>query len=125
MPVLQSISEDFRVPILYLTYDSQTSDTGLDTRVRGVLRHARHEEGEKRYGTDQLLSGNRHRFHFHQRRHHRRRDAHRARSYLWTEGNPRKGATNVIAELRGQIDADKMKIVGAGTTAARGASSAR
>ena len=33
MPVLQSISEDFRVPILYLTYDSQTSDTGLDTRL--------------------------------------------------------------------------------------------
>ena len=33
VPVLQSISEDFRVPILYLTYDSQTSDTGLDTRL--------------------------------------------------------------------------------------------
>ena len=39
-----------------------------------------------------------------------------ARSYLWTEGNPAQGAKNVIAELRGQIDADKMKIVGAGTT---------
>lgn len=33
MPVLQKVSEDFAVPILYLTYDSQTSDTGLDTRL--------------------------------------------------------------------------------------------
>ncbi|MEA4971920.1 MAG: hypothetical protein VB119_01955 [Candidatus Metalachnospira sp.] len=33
MPVLQNISEDYKVPILYLTYDSQTSDTGLATRL--------------------------------------------------------------------------------------------
>ena len=33
IPVLQKVSEDFSVPILYLTYDSQTSDTGLDTRL--------------------------------------------------------------------------------------------
>ena len=33
MPVLQRISEDFRVPTLFLTYDTQTSDTGLDTRL--------------------------------------------------------------------------------------------
>ncbi len=33
MPVLQNISADYRIPILYLTYDSQTSDTGLETRV--------------------------------------------------------------------------------------------
>ncbi len=33
VPVLQSISEDFHIPVLYLTYDSQTSDTGLDTRL--------------------------------------------------------------------------------------------
>jgi len=33
IPVLQKVSEDFAVPILYLTYDSQTSDTGLDTRL--------------------------------------------------------------------------------------------
>ena len=31
--MLQKVSEDFAVPILYLTYDSQTSDTGLDTRL--------------------------------------------------------------------------------------------
>lgn len=32
-PVLQRIGADFRIPILYLTYDAQTSDTGLDTRL--------------------------------------------------------------------------------------------
>ena len=33
MPLLQNISLDYKIPILYLTYDSQTSDTGLDTRL--------------------------------------------------------------------------------------------
>jgi predicted nucleotide-binding protein (sugar kinase/HSP70/actin superfamily) len=33
MPVLQHISRDTGMPILYLSYDSQTSDTGLDTRL--------------------------------------------------------------------------------------------
>ncbi len=33
MPVLQNISKDYKIPVLYLTYDSQTSDTGLATRV--------------------------------------------------------------------------------------------
>ena len=33
MPVLQNIGNDYKIPILYLTYDSQTSDTGLMTRV--------------------------------------------------------------------------------------------
>lgn len=33
MPVLQNISTDYKIPILYLTYDSQTSDTGLMTRI--------------------------------------------------------------------------------------------
>ena len=33
MPVLQHISRDTHMPVLYLSYDSQTSDTGLDTRL--------------------------------------------------------------------------------------------
>ncbi len=33
MPVLQSISGDYRLPVLYLTYDAQTSDVGLQTRL--------------------------------------------------------------------------------------------
>ena len=31
--VLQRISRETGLPILYLSYDSQTSDTGLDTRL--------------------------------------------------------------------------------------------
>jgi predicted nucleotide-binding protein (sugar kinase/HSP70/actin superfamily) len=33
MPVLQNIGAQYKIPILYLTYDSQTSDTGLMTRL--------------------------------------------------------------------------------------------
>lgn len=33
MPVLQNIGKDFKIPVLYLTYDSQTSDVGLQTRI--------------------------------------------------------------------------------------------
>lgn len=33
IPVLQNISADYRVPMLFLSYDTQTSDTGLDTRI--------------------------------------------------------------------------------------------
>ncbi|MBS6941323.1 MAG: hypothetical protein KH142_07610 [Slackia piriformis] len=33
MPVLQRISRDRHIPVLFLSYDSQTSDTGLDTRI--------------------------------------------------------------------------------------------
>lgn len=33
MPILQRLSRDYHVPVLFLSYDSQTSDTGLDTRL--------------------------------------------------------------------------------------------
>ncbi len=33
MPVLANLSQDYQIPILYLTYDSQTSDVGLMTRL--------------------------------------------------------------------------------------------
>ena len=33
MPILQQVSSDYHIPILYLSFDSQTSDTGLDTRL--------------------------------------------------------------------------------------------
>ena len=33
MPVLQRVSEDYKMPFLYLTYDAQTSDVGLMTRL--------------------------------------------------------------------------------------------
>ena len=33
VPVLQEIARDYHIPTLYLTFDSQTSDAGLDTRL--------------------------------------------------------------------------------------------
>lgn len=33
MPILQRISHDYHIPVLFLSFDSQTSDTGLDTRI--------------------------------------------------------------------------------------------
>ena len=33
MPVLANLSETYKIPVLYLTYDSQTSDVGLMTRL--------------------------------------------------------------------------------------------
>ena len=33
VPVLQNISRDYHIPTLYLSYDTQESDTGLDTRL--------------------------------------------------------------------------------------------
>ena len=33
MPVLANLSEEYKMPVLYLTYDSQTSDVGLMTRL--------------------------------------------------------------------------------------------
>ena len=37
MPVLQNISADYKIPVLYLTYDTQTSDTGLMTRLEAFV----------------------------------------------------------------------------------------
>lgn len=39
-----------------------------------------------------------------------------ARSYLWTEGDPAGGAKKVLAELAQQIDGQRVRVVGAGTT---------
>jgi len=33
MPVLQNISNDYKIPILYFSFDSQTSETGIKTRL--------------------------------------------------------------------------------------------
>lgn len=33
MPVLQNISSDYKIPILYFSFDTQTSDTGIQTRL--------------------------------------------------------------------------------------------
>ncbi len=33
MPVLQRISEDYKIPIIYFSFDTQTSDIGINTRL--------------------------------------------------------------------------------------------
>ncbi|SDZ08621.1 2-hydroxyacyl-CoA dehydratase [Tindallia californiensis] len=33
IPVLQNISEDYKIPVLYFSFDTQTSDTGIQTRL--------------------------------------------------------------------------------------------
>ena len=33
IPVLHNISSDYKIPVLYLSYDTQTSDTGIETRL--------------------------------------------------------------------------------------------
>jgi benzoyl-CoA reductase/2-hydroxyglutaryl-CoA dehydratase subunit BcrC/BadD/HgdB len=33
MPVLQNISADYKIPVLYFSFDSQTSDAGVKTRL--------------------------------------------------------------------------------------------
>ncbi|OJU16829.1 MAG: hypothetical protein BGN88_08110 [Clostridiales bacterium 43-6] len=33
MPMLQNISKDFKIPVLYFSFDSQTSETGVKTRL--------------------------------------------------------------------------------------------
>ena len=35
---------DYHIPILFLSYDTQTSDTGLNTPSGGLLRHDRNAQ---------------------------------------------------------------------------------
>lgn len=37
MPVLQNISRDYKMPILYFSFDSQTSETGIKTRLEAFI----------------------------------------------------------------------------------------
>ena len=48
MPVLQRISRDTGMPILYLSYDAQTSDTGLDTRLEAFYDMLARRKGSTR-----------------------------------------------------------------------------
>ena len=33
VPILHNLSADYHIPILFLSYDTQTSDTGIETRI--------------------------------------------------------------------------------------------
>ncbi|MEG2310702.1 MAG: hypothetical protein RSB76_01790 [Clostridia bacterium] len=48
MPILQKISRDTSIPIMYLTFDSQTSEAGLQTRIEAfydMLKMKKDSEG--------------------------------------------------------------------------------
>lgn len=49
IPVLRRVSEDYKIPILYLTYDTETSDTGLMTRLEAFydMLDMQHKRGER------------------------------------------------------------------------------
>ncbi len=49
MPVLQKISEDYKIPIIYFSFDTQTSDVGINTRIEAFydMIMMRKEEKEK------------------------------------------------------------------------------
>lgn len=46
MPVLQNISEDYKIPILYLSLDTQTADTGLQTRLEAFYDMMKMRKGQ-------------------------------------------------------------------------------
>jgi len=33
MPIVAKVSEDYKIPVLYFSFDSQTSETGIKTRI--------------------------------------------------------------------------------------------
>ena len=51
MPILQNISNDYRIPILNFSFDSQTSETGIKTRLEAfydmVVARKNTEKGDK------------------------------------------------------------------------------
>ncbi len=47
MPILQNVSKDYKIPILHFSFDSQTSETGVRTRLEAfydMIEARRHEE---------------------------------------------------------------------------------
>ena len=47
MPILQKISKDYKIPILYFSFDSQTSETGVKTRLEAFYDMLIMKKGEK------------------------------------------------------------------------------
>lgn len=47
MPVLQNIGADYKIPILYLSFDTQTADTGIQTRLEAFYDMITMRKGEQ------------------------------------------------------------------------------
>jgi len=48
MPMLQRISSDYKIPVLYFSFDSQTSETGIKTRLEAFHDMLTMKRGEKK-----------------------------------------------------------------------------
>lgn len=48
MPVLQNISADFKIPVLYFSFDSQTADTGIQTRLEAFYDMITMRKGQRK-----------------------------------------------------------------------------
>lgn len=54
MPILQRISQDKDIPIMYLTFDSQTSETGIQTRLEAFYDMLKMKKEEKIKETSEI-----------------------------------------------------------------------
>lgn len=58
VPILQKISKDFDIPIMYLTFDTQNSDTGINTRLEAFYDMLyMKKEKQKFMKTKEVLDG--------------------------------------------------------------------
>ena len=58
VPILQKISKDFDIPIMYLTFDTQNSDTGINTRLEAFYDMLyMKKEKQKFIKTKEVLDG--------------------------------------------------------------------
>lgn len=57
MPILQKISNDYNIPIMYLTFDEQTSTTGINTRIEAFydMLKMKKENDEEILNDDKVL----------------------------------------------------------------------
>ena len=125
MSALQRISRERTFPILFMSYDVQTSEHGRSHAARGVLRHARDAaEGDQsmRSGylgvdigsisTKAVVIGDDGEVY--------------ASAYLWTEGNPIGAVRRVLTELAEQLEgARRRQSCRSARPARRASSSAR
>ncbi len=65
-PALEQISRDYSIPILHLSFDTQTSETGLETRLEAFMDMIEMKRKQRNEKISQ--PGSRHRFHLHKRR---------------------------------------------------------
>lgn len=55
MPILQKISEKYNVPIMYLTFDMQTSETGIRTRLEAFYDMIKMKSGKGELNCQQTI----------------------------------------------------------------------